>query len=338
MLNRLTNPMNVIIFCLMIFLTMSCSESPQVKPDSKSVSQPDVPSIDADQERISYAMAAKKILHFLSINHIAVIELSCSYYHDAFGKMPDSPTDMLDAGFMLVWPGNTYQQGPIKLLDSPPDLSKPNDMGNIYYKRYDDHTASIFFLSLNFSESTDDNPVWKLVEMKIESATAAYALHPDSSDTDPYVIIGYQLKDLSKDELMRYGYQRNLSQTLSFIVNDSLKRTGQMDDSFGNMLIGGRYYLSKPGLQFLKNKVAKNETYFDMGKYADGLHVFYLCKEPDEDRDIECRKFNDSIGDIGKIEYNLDCPDSVESVSIFSSQNLQDIIFPDDCYLNQDNL
>lgn len=320
-----------------LFSILSCSSSTQVKPNPKSISQPDVTAANTAQQRSSSGLASMIYQYTRSLNHRCIIEMSLSYYHDAYGRMPDDLTDMLD-GFMFIWPGNAYQSGPVKILDSPPDPSKPEHLGNIYYKRYNDHEASLFSLALDMENSIDSNPVYKLGEMPIESATAAYLLHPDDFSTNPYVNIGYSLKDLSVDELRKYAYRRNLSQNISYVLNDNLKCTGYMDENLGNILIHSRYYISKPGLDNLKQKATQNEIYFDMGKYLDDKHVYYICREPDKEKTPECRFFDDDEGDYGGIAYNVKCPDSVDSVSVISSQNINELSIPENRFLDIEDL
>jgi len=210
---------------------------PQIKPDNKSDNKPETNVLTdfAHEDRSINSLSEMALMDFRSSCHISMIELAYGHYHDAYSEMPSNPADLLN-GFMFVWPGNVYGVGPVKVLETPPDPSKPSDRGHIYYNRINDHEATIQYISLDRENSVEGVPVWVLGERVVYSDTARYALNPDDWKKTTSGMIGRQIADYSSEERYRYGYRKNLSQSISFMLDDALWRLSRLDDSFDNVL------------------------------------------------------------------------------------------------------
>ena len=142
------------ILTLMICLLLACSEKqPSVKPE-KNHSEKRSTNVNGEKDTRSYDsvaastseeyLAAKK-KHQRFLTHICLIEISCELYHDAYDKLPDDLSGLFD-GFLFLWPGNIYGEGPVKVLKTSPNPDNPEHRGKVHYWRLGSHEGYLEFI------------------------------------------------------------------------------------------------------------------------------------------------------------------------------------------------
>jgi len=277
-------------------------------------------------------------LHERNRTHISIIGDACEYYHDAHFKYPSDLTELLDS-FMFFWPGNVYLGGQVKVLNSRPDPLNPDHLGQVFYRRNNDHEAYIEFIRPHWEESLDQEPEWKVVEIKTFSTTAEYLSDPERRKHSLKGGFYNQMSHLNDDERYVYNFRRNLSQGMSYIMDDALGRKGMLEDSFIELLVEGRYYILKNGYETLKDQVKKVQIFFDMGKYDDNIYAYKMCGDPYTEIKRECRKFDPAKGEFGEIIHFIECPESdAGATSIFSSFGLDELEIPENLIITKDDV
>ena len=346
----------LIIFSLLVLscLTGCKSSTPLVKPDSAAKNHAEElkekEGSDADDELKMVAQITESgemeslsnlellRLHQRNRMHISTINHACEYYHDTYFEYPSDLTELLD-DFMLFWPGNVYLGGQIKILNSKPDPSNPDHLGQVFYQRNTYNSAYIKYIKPYWEESIDQEPEWKVVEVEIYSMSAAYLSDPVKLEHSIKGHFYKQMLDMHEDERYVYNFTRNLSQGLSYIMNDALARRGMLEDSFIELLVVGKYYLSKNGYETLKDQVKNHKIYFDMGKYADSNYAYKMNGDPYGEIERDCRKFDPSKGEYGKIIQHVDCPESDnEARSLFSSFNFDELEIPESLLITKEDV
>jgi hypothetical protein len=342
-----THQSAIIYYVLLIvaFLPFGCAKKePLVKPESNSAkgekvsSENNMDNIDKNPVTSKeYLDAKKQYTRFWS--HIFLIEIACELYHDTYLTLPDDLSDLLD-GFMLIWPGNIYQGGPVKILNSIPDPENPNHRGNVYYELLDGHEATLKFVIPDLKNFTPGREKWILSEQRIVSDTAKLLLNPQEEKLKPSSAVSQFLLEATKEERYRYGYVKLMSQSLSYLIDDSLMRKGILEDTLVNLVDKGNYYFIDTGIQTISKNVVDKKITFNFGTFQDPSHAFLDCRFPADDHHPMCRRYNPSKGLSGEVEYLRECPImTTDSTRIlFSPDSIINLTIPDEIILSKEDV
>jgi hypothetical protein len=333
------------IIMMTILFFFSCSgRQPLVKPDGtgKKVDRGNVLKtsplrVNNSSENMTnkYKEAEKQYRRFWT--HIFLIEIACELYHDTYLTLPDELTDLCD-GFMLLWPGNVYQQGhPVKILNSMPDPDNPHHRGNVYYQRYDGHEAILKFIIPDIRAYQTDKTKWILSEQRIVSDTAKLLLNPQEEGMKPSSKAARFLIEATSAERYSYGHVRIVSQSLSYLLDDSLIRTGILDDALVDLITESEYFLIDKGLENIRKDISDKKIIFDFGSYRDNSYVFLNCRHPADEYKPRCRRFNPYKGISGEVESLPECPMLTNETigTLFSSDDVLNLTMPDDISISK---
>jgi hypothetical protein len=331
--------MKIIIAYLFISL-LCCGCQHKIKPieppKGESREQPASSVTEKENKKKTILPEDLTKTYFRNLNHISLIEISCGFYHEIYWEMPDSLTQLFN-GLMFVWSGNIFNDGPVKILSSPPEPDNPNHIGNIYYEKLNQHEAIMKYLNINRKLSTNEKYVWEIVERKVYSLTAKCMTDPVYKRDNPLCSLVNKLEHMSAKERYHYCYIKILSQSISYMSADSLMRTGFLDDSFAKVLSEGKYYVTRNGYDELKKITQKHDILFMMGTFNDGIHVYYTCLDPLEEFGMNCWMFDRSKGESGEIVYDVPCPDmETPRKSILHSSDFEKINIPENLVIDVD--
>jgi hypothetical protein len=332
----------IIVICSFI---LSCStKGPTVKPDKAGIIHDENSSMKTDVSQTSYKnesqskefLDAEKLYRRFWI-HIFMIEVACELYHDTYLTLPDELSDLFD-GFMLIWPGNVYSNGPVKILDSEPDPDNPDHRGNIYYQRYDSHEATLKFILPDIKNIQRDKTKWITSEQRIVSDTAKLLLNPQEERLKPSSKTAIFLVETTQAERYKYGYIQLISQNLSYLIDDSLIRTGNLDNSLVDLIKGGDYYFIDKGIETIRKNVKEKLIVFDFGSLQNESYFYLDCRNHSSESHPLCRRFDSLKGYSGDIEYLSECPvfDTVKVIS--SSQEILTLMVPENLVISKKDI
>jgi hypothetical protein len=340
-----------------VLLIVSCTTTngnkysePSVKPENsrKSINKPE--SVDVSSQTHSLAsLPYHKPVDISKLSdeeiyqlkkrcyyHVSMVLHACEWYHDTYFKYPSDLSELLD-GFMPFWPGNVYSGGYTQILHDPPDLSKPEYLGQIYYLRNSDHDASIIYLTL-MEESSGIKPEFRVIEEKLVSSSAAYFSDIAGNENSIRGHFTDQLMEMSENERFVYNFRMNVVQALIDMTNDSLWRKRTLDSNFTSLLDEGQFYFLESGLETLKRTVSEGNLYFEMGKYDDGVNFYQICGDPKSTLKPECKKFDPLKGKFGQIVAFIDCPEGSKRQSVFSVSDLKNLSISDKLLITKEEL
>jgi hypothetical protein len=273
--------------------------------------------------------------HMRNINHICVIEQTCSHFHDAYLRMPSDLSELVETGFIAFWPGNIFNGGPMKILDTPPDPSNPEQLGNVFYKRISDHEATLVYLDIDRKNSTQDSAVLKIAKMEINSPTASTFLDIPP-DEDPYFIYGPQLMEMKEVDRARFAYKKMLSQSLSYIVADAVTRNDVVEPNFQDLLSNGAYYVSEQSLSKLRDMAEKENLKFGIG-YYDATHSFYNAEYGGEEIISTCIATAFDVNMKKNLDYDAPIPES-QPISVIDQDSILKIELPANLFIKTSDL
>jgi hypothetical protein len=332
------------VLLIVVFLHFGCAKNePFVKPENNHVDGASYPLKDNksnSNENLrtdEYMVAEKEYARFWS--HIFLIEIACELYHDTYLTLPDDLSALLN-GFMPIWPGNVYQRGPVKVLNSLPDPENPNHQGNVYYQLLDGHQATLKFIIPDLKNFTSGKERWILSEQRIVSDTAKLLLNPEEERLKPSSAVSQFLLEATKEERFRYGYVKLMSQSLSYLIDDSLIRKGILEDTLVDLVDKGNFYFIDTGIQTIRKNVVDKKITFNFGSFQDSSYAFLNCRFPADDYHPVCRRYNPSKGLYGEVEYLRECPVMTDDSTqiLFSSDNIVNLIIPDNLILSNEDV
>jgi hypothetical protein len=213
---------------------------------------------------------------------ITLIETSCVQFHTAFIRMPVKLEELFDTNFVVFWPQNWKSGGPVKILDTPPDPSNPDHIGNVFFNRKGEHEASLQYLTIDLERSTEDTPVYMLVDFAIIAPLANQILGVNPGD-DPYWSLSRELKELSDNERYRYAYKEMLAQPFHFLSCFYMLENDKPAGSLQEMLTSDRFLIFSQGFEYLNKMISEENLELDLG-FFDNDHAYYTVNFQGEEK------------------------------------------------------
>ena len=219
-----------------------------------------------------------------------------------------------------------------------PDPENEDHVGKAYYERVNDHMVNIHYLEVDEEASQSGKLVWERAKIDLKHLMGGYTL-----DVTKYTFPKY-VEEMNPEKRKLYGFVKGiLNYELTSYMLFSLMESGSLEDSFVELLINHKYYLSEAGIQKLEEGINSGEVVFDIGEVGDGIHYYY--DRVDYDRDAEeivykrkCFKF-EPYRDFYKMDRNTECPElDQNSKSIFNSRDFDSYTFPDELIITKDDV
>lgn len=324
---------NLIFLTLIVVLfpmaLLSCSKTPEQPSTTTSLGTSTNPASVSRNSTTNFPPELDE-QHLRNLNHISVLETACGHFHDAYLRMPSELSELLETGFIAFWPGNIFNSGPTIVLDGPPNPADPTHLGNVFYKRISDHDAVLVYLGLDKMKSSQDSPTLKIAERKIISPTASTFLNIDP-EVNPYASLGPQMMEMSMLDRTRLAYRNMLSQSLSYIVSDAVRRNDVVEANFPDLLSKGAYYISEQGLKKLRYMAEKEDLNFIAGHF-DEKHSFYHAEYVGEPVKITCIApvYDEYMRK--SLDYESPIPET-EPVSVIDQDSIMEINLPEGLFI-----
>jgi hypothetical protein len=322
-----------VIILLFSFLTGCSNNGPVVKGSNSDafyktesfVSQRNLSSDSSDPKEIR-----KKIS-----SDIMVIEAACVNFHIVNLRMPMSLDELFETGFILFWPENWKYGGAMKILSSPPELSNPDHIGNVFLDRISDNEASLKYLSIDLKQSTEDKYIYKVSELKLITPFANKALGVPP-DEDTYYALSHELEGYSESQKYHYAYRAMLIQPYGTLVSHTLRVNDMQAISFTEMLSLNKFLVFEEGFEKLKTLVNKDGLEFDIG-FFDQDHGYYTINFPDQTIATVYINVVFTSDSRKKTEPSWDPPDG-EPHSIWNQDSLSEIALPSEFFITVDDV
>jgi hypothetical protein len=266
------------IMGLVLLVTLSFGEKDiGVKPTTDSSAQattaPQLGNEKSSAQRTAtFEETEEEMLDLANSNHKLAIQFACGYYLTAYGTMPGSLDELLD-GFMFIWPGDVYTGKPVKILDSMPNATSPDDIGGVYYERINYYTAKMHFLYKLPLASNSGGNEWAVGSFNIEPTTSGVTAQ------DGTWVEGDLITKMDKEDRFWFAFQSNLDHALPLLIYDSIARRNLVENNIVDLLKNSQYYIVDSGLQKMKVGLSEGRIKFDIGKVTNKNAYYYYVSD-----------------------------------------------------------